>query len=390
MDGLARGMAEKHEVSLLSLRATDEHTEASLAECKTYCRDVFDYPLDVLNPATRLKRALQLRSLVSRRTFETLITLNSDFQTYFDSVVRDGDYDVVQVEFCQMGAYRLPNPPGGRRPRYVLDEHNIEYEILKRTAEASESKLRKLYNEVNWRKLRHEELDTWRRFDGVALTSVRDEQILREQSANVRTRVVPNGVDVDNFRPTGVPTRPDELLFFGALSYYPNTDGLNHFIDETLPRIVARRPNIKLRVIGPGPAASTLSRAGKNVEIVGFVDDLRPEIERAAAVVVPLRIGGGTRLKIVEAMAMGRPIVSTSLGAEGIDVTHEKDLLLADTPEAFSKEVLRLLDDPALGVRLGAGARALAETRYSWRAAVGNLQEFYAELGAKGAASSAA
>jgi glycosyltransferase involved in cell wall biosynthesis len=389
MDGLARGMAEKHEVSLLSLRGGDEHAQASLAECKKYCREVFDYELDVLNPSGRIKRALQLRSLVSRHTFETLITVSRDFQSYFDNVIRDGDYDVVQVEFCQMGAYRLPAPAGGRRPRYVLDEHNIEYEILKRTAQASESKLRKLYNEVNWRKLRHEELECWRRFDGVALTSVRDEQILHEEMRGVRTRVVPNGVDVDGFRPTGAPAKPDEILFFGALSYYPNTDGLNHFIDETLPRIVAQRPNVKLRVVGPSPAASTLARASAHVEVVGFVDDLRPEIERASAVVVPLRIGGGTRLKIVEAMAMARPIVSTSLGAEGIDVKHEEHLLLADTPELFSKEVLRLLDDSALQARLGAAARGLAETRYSWRAAVGNLQEFYEELGARRSSSAA-
>jgi len=380
MDGLLRGLAEKHEVSLLTLRSSDEHTQSSLAATREYCRHVFDFELDVLNPDNKRKRALQLRSLVSRRTFEALHMYHADFQSYFDRTVAQGSYDVVQVEFAQMGVYGLPRGVG-KRPRYVLDEHNVEYEISKRTAEGSGSKLRKLYNSVNWRKLRHEERRAWANFDGVSLTSVRDEQLLRAEAPSVRTRVVPNGVDVETFRSTGKPAVADELLFFGALSYYPNTDGLDHFIDETLPRIVAKRPSVRLRVVGPSPASSTLARVSRHVEVVGFVDELLPEIERASVVIVPLRIGGGTRLKIIEAMAVGRPIVSTRLGAEGIDVTHEKQLLLADTPDAFANEVVRALEDSALAARLGASARQLAEERYSWRAAVRNLEDFYKDLG---------
>ena len=379
LDGLMRGLAEKHEVSLLSLRASDAQTENALSTTRQYCREVFDFPLDVLNVENKRKRAMQLRSLVSRHTFETLLMLHPEFQARFDRVVAEGSYDVVQVEFAQMGVYRLPN--GARkRPRYVLDEHNIEYEILKRTAEGSGTKLRKLYNTVNWRKLQREERDAWQRFDGVALTSVRDEQILHEQAPKVPTKVVPNGVDVDLFRGTGKPVVPGEMLFFGALSYYPNTDGLHYFIDEILPRILAQRPSARLRIVGPNPASETVARASASVEVVGFVDDLRPEIERAAAIVVPLRLGGGTRLKIVEAMAMGRPIISTALGAEGIDVVHGKNVLLADDPDAFANEVVRVLDNPALGASLGAAARELAEQRYSWRAAVSQLEVFYEHL----------
>ena len=182
-----------------------------------------------------------------------------------------------------------------------------------------------------------------------------------------------------DFRPVEQPPEADHLLFFGAMNYYPNQDGIGYFMDQVFPLILARRPSTKLWIVGPG--AEPLYRLrGPNVEVTGFVDAVEPYLDRASAVIVPLRLGGGTRLKIVEAMAKGKAIVSTRIGAEGIDVVHDQHALLADEPQSFAEQVERVLSDAALARRLGSAARELAVDRYSWRALVGHLQNFYEQL----------
>jgi glycosyltransferase involved in cell wall biosynthesis len=173
-------------------------------------------------------------------------------------------------------------------------------------------------------------------------------------------------VDVEHFQPRGVPEHPDRMVFTGLLDYRPNYDGISWFLDEVFPLIRSRRPTAHVHVVGHGTpeVLSSLSRPG--VHVTGRVPDLRDELEAAAVALVPLRIGGGTRLKIVEAMAMGRPIVSTTLGAEGIDAHQGEELLLADDPEAFAEATCQLLADPASRSLMGTRARALAADRYSW------------------------
>jgi len=170
------------------------------------------------------------------------------------------------------------------------------------------------------------------------------------------------------------------LLFFGAISYHPNTDGLLFFLREVLPRVKMRYPAITLRIVGPFVPPEIQSRAGDGIEVTGLVDDIRPYLERAAVVIVPLRIGGGTRFKILEAMAMGKAIVSTTVGAEGIDARDGSEILLADQPEAFAIQIGRLLEDAALRQRMGAAARLRVEGSYSWGSSVARLEEFYGKL----------
>jgi polysaccharide biosynthesis protein PslH len=234
-----------------------------------------------------------------------------------------------------------------------------------------------VYNSLNWRKLAREERAAWRRFDGVTLTSRRDEQLVQSEYPEVRSAVVPNGVDVGEFSVSESSGEPDTILFFGAINYHPNHDGVTFFIDEILPKLRRIRPNVRLQIVGPGARQSVLDRQGNGVEVVGMVDEVGPYIERASAVVVPLRIGGGTRLKIVEAMSKGKPVISTRLGAEGLDVVHDRDVLLADEPEDFAQQVGRVLVDPALAARLGRAGRALMEEKYSWRSIVQGLEAFY-------------
>jgi glycosyltransferase involved in cell wall biosynthesis len=384
LHGLMTALAETNDVSILSLVDPNEDQTAAVRATEEYCRRVVTIPNHRYNVQGRGKRAFQLRSMVSRHSYEYIVYRQRSFQRALDEWLEREHFDVVHFEFAQMAAYRLPRSKrgNGALPRFCLDEHNIEYDILRRTADGESTPLRKLYGTVNWRKLRTEELRAWSRFDGTTLTSVRDEELLRTDAPRTRTAVVPNGVDISFFgpRPERAPTQPMTVLFFGAINYYPNTEGLLFYLKEIHPKIKARYPEMKLSIVGPNPPESITAWRGPGIEITGFVDDVRPYIERSTAVVAPLLIGGGTRLKILEAMAMNKAVVSTTIGAEGLDVTSGRDVLIADDPETFASEVGRLLDDAALVTRLGDAARRLVEDRYSWHASVRRLSAFYEEL----------
>jgi len=378
IDGLARYLASRHELTVLAFNRPDEWMETSVETTSSYCQAVVAVPERDYDEAT--KRRLQLQSTASAHSFEHLVKARRpDFQRELDRLLAGEAWDVVQFEFMQMAAFGFDNARP-TRPLFVLDEHNIEYDILRRTAQAGTDIARKLYSAVNWRKLRREEHSSWHRFDGVVLTSERDQEFVRREAPGVPTAVAANGVDIDLFAPSNGAEEPDTILFFGAINYFPNHDGVVYFIDEILPIIRAARPKVRFQVLGPGANSEVLTRACGSVEILGMVDDVGPFIDRAAAVVVPLRLGGGTRLKVVEAMAKAKPIVSTRLGAEGIDVVDGRHLLLADEPSEFAAAVERVLSDRRLADQLGAGARRLAEERYTWQAIGRRLEDFYEQL----------
>ena len=368
--GLMTAIAERHEVSAVCCAASAEEAEAAREAMRAYCRDV-EIVVDPTSEAKLRKRLLQARSLASPHCFERHLFTTARMQQRLDAVLSARRYDVVNVEGPFVIHHRFRTaPPGATPPRVVLDEHNVEWDVARQVARTSGSVARRIYGSLNWRKMRREEEGAWGRVDAITVTSAHDEARVRAAQPRARVAVVPNAVDVERYRPRDGDPPPDRdtLLFFGALDYVPNSDGLAFFLDEVWPRVVAAHPSARLRILGRKAPPWLVARRAPGVELGGFVEDLRPNLAAAGAVIVPLRLGGGTRLKILEAMAMARPIVSTRIGAEGIDVAHGRELLVADRAEDFAEEVRRLLDDPVLGDRLGRRARALVESRYSWRA----------------------
>jgi glycosyltransferase involved in cell wall biosynthesis len=391
--GVVSELGRRHDVSVLAFTAPGEEMEELQGAMSGYCTRVVGVENDRVDRALALdlkrKRATQLHSLLRPRSYERLIYHRPEFQRALDDLVAGTRFDVITMESPLVAGYALP-----RTARLVLDEHNIEYDILRRTTSTERASLRKLYNWANYLKLRREERAAWQQVDGITLTSERDAQMVRRDAPHKPTAVIPNGVDTEFFRHSGRPVEPGTVLFFGAINYYPNTDGLLFFLDEVFPLVKGQVPGspegteaagspalrVKLWIVGQQPPPAIAERAAEDVIVTGLVDDVRPYLERAAVVVVPLRIGGGTRLKIVEAMAMGKAIVATRLGAEGLDVRDGVDILLADTPHEFAAQVARVLRDPELARRLGEAARRHAEERYTWRAAVDRLERFYQEL----------
>ena len=357
---------------------TDECRRAMQA----YCREVVLVP----NPWGRdgfAKRMLQARSLASTRSFERLRVTMPAMQQNLDRLLRARRFDIVNLEFPHLGHYALRQaPPGEPPPPLVVDSHGIDYDLARQFARTAGNLGRRLYAGANWRKLRRDELRTYQDADGVYLCSTVDERRLLDQVPGVRTAVIPNAADVEYYKPQPTDPPPDgrTVIYFGLLSTVPNTDAVIHFAQEIWPSVAAAHPDVRWQIIGSRPPPSLLALAGPRVELTGFVQDLRPHLAAAAAVVVPLRLGGGTRLKIVEAMAMGKPIVSTKLGAEGIEAVPGRDLLIANEPVAFAEAVNRLLGEPGLAARIGQSARQLAVERYSWGGAARDLEDFYRQI----------
>jgi len=376
--GLMTELARRHDLTAVMLVDDEFDIEECRRAMQAYCREVEL----ISNPYGRnglAKRLVQLRSLSSMRSFERLRVSVPAMQLALSRVLQARRFDIVNLEFAYLGHSHLRQaPPGEKPPPLVVDSHEIAYDLARQFVNTG-SLSRRLYAMANWRKLRWEELATYCDADGVCLCSAADEQRLHAQAQGLRTAVIPNAADVEYFKPRSTDPLPDgrTVIYFGLLSTVPNIDGVTYFIRDIWPRIAAAHPQARCKIIGGRPPPSLLALAGPQIEFTGFVSDLRPHLASAAAVVVPLRLGGGTRLKIVEAMAMGKAVVSTTLGAEGIEAVPGRDILIEDQPVAFADAVNRLLAEPRLAARIGQSARQLAVERYAWEGAARALEDFY-------------
>jgi glycosyltransferase involved in cell wall biosynthesis len=377
--GLMTRLARRHDLTAVMLVDKEFDVDECRRAMVAFCREVVLVP----NPYGRegfTKRLLQLRSLASTRSFERLRVTVPALQRVLNRVLRTKRFDLVNLEFPYLGHLDLRQaPPGRKPPPLVIDSHDIEYDLARQFACAGGSLGRRLYAQINWRKLQREELASYRHADGVYLCSAEDERRLLDEIPTARTAVIPNAADIEYYQPRPNDPSPDgrTVVFFGLLSTVPNVDAVIHFVRDIWPRISETHPEARCKIIGGRAPPSLLALAGLRVELTGFVPDLRPYLAAAAVVVVPLRLGGGTRLKIVEAMAMGKAIVSTTLGAEGIEAVPGLDLLVEDQPAAFAHAVNRLLADPSLAARIGESARQLAVARYTWSGAAQALEGFY-------------
>jgi glycosyltransferase involved in cell wall biosynthesis len=380
--GLMTELARRHDLTAVMLVDDAFDAEECRKAMQAYCQEV----VLISNPYGReglSKRLLQLRSVTSRRSFDRLRVTVPPLQPALDRVLHARRFDIANLEFPYLGYCNLRKaPPGENLPSVVVDSHEIAYDLARQFAHADGSLFRRLYAAANWRKLQREELETYRKADGVYLCSAMDEKRLLEEIPTACTAVIPNAADVEYLQPRAGDPPPDgrTVVYFGLLSTVPNVDGVIHFVKEIWPRIAAACPDARCKIIGGRPPPALLALAGPRIELTGFVPDLRPHLAAAAVLVVPLRLGGGTRLKIVEGMAMAKAIVSTTLGAEGIEAVPGRDLLIADEPAAFADAVNVLLANPSLAASIGRSARQLVVERYAWSGAARTLEEFYRRI----------
>lgn len=291
-------------------------------------------------------------------------------------MVEDGSYDLVQFHKTELGQYLLPKPA----PLQLLVEHVIFYRAYRR--QFVDWRKPKLHRLIEYLKLRHHELEWCRKFDAVLTMSKVDAEFLRRRLPSHRWILEgPNGVSTEHFRFSPVPAECRDLLFIGNFDHSPNVDGVRFFLREVYPSLKVTIPSVRLFIVGPG-RYDTLEEVAAEPSVVptGLVEDTRPYMERCSVFVAPILAGSGTRVKILEAMAAGIPVVSTTVGAEGIEAVHGEHILLADDPKLFAESVARLQQDQALRERLRINARALVETKYRWQVIGERLESIYREL----------
>lgn len=301
---------------------------------------------------------------------------HSKLQMLIDEILKTQEFDFIQCEFPDMAYHKFNS-----NALKVLDAHNVEYDNLRRMAKVKYRPLRRLYYRIESSKMKRDELAMAKQQDAIFTTSERDKLLFEKDTPNVPKFVIPNGVDLNYFLPSDIEPEKHVLVFVGMMTYVPNYDGVLYFLDEIFPRILSVLPNAKIYIVGKNPPASITRRANKNIIITGFVDDVRPYIHKASVYVVPLRMGGGTRLKIVEALSMKKPIVTTSIGCEGIDVENRKSVLIADEPQQFANAVIELCRDRELANQLTENGYELVHQKYGWDSVGNKLNEAYRKLG---------
>lgn len=258
----------------------------------------------------------------------------------------------------------------------LLFEHNVEYLIWQRLAHLESNPWKRALFEMEWRKVRACEADACRRADLTIAVSDDDKERLAELGAGIRAASIPTGVDTEYFKPCGAAEVPARLVFSGSMDWHPNEDAVCYFVDTILPRIRAEAPAASFTIVGRNPSARVRELGAQpGVIVTGTIDDVRPSIGEASVYVVPLRAGSGTRIKIFEALAMGKAVVSTTVGAEGLALESGRHFLAADTPHDFATAVIRLLRDPARRQALGDEGRALVEANYSWAMVARQFEE---------------
>jgi glycosyltransferase involved in cell wall biosynthesis len=283
---------------------------------------------------------------------------------------RRGAYDVVVCDFLTPSA----NVPRKLRAATVLFEHNVETVLWERTYRNENNPVKKGYFLGQYLKMRAYEHVLCKRYDAVAAVSEQDAEAIRERFRVRDVFSVPTGVDFDFFSPMaeGTPGKllrdPHDLVFTGSMDWMPNEDAILYFADEILPRIASRVPEVKVTVVGrnPTPKLQALAKREPKIVLTGRVDDVRPYIDRSAVYIVPIRVGGGTRIKIYEAMGMARAVVSTTIGAEGLPLENGKEIVLADDPGRFADEVLRLMNDDPAREQIERDSRKAVVERFGW------------------------
>ncbi len=377
--GLIAGLALRHQVSLLSFQTSGQELQPA-PPLIAACARVETVP----QPARTLRD--RLRDMLTTRQPDMALRLASKqySQRLADWLVRE-PFDVVHVEGIELAPYLNIVEAARPRPFVVFDDHNCEYLLQQRTCltdlRAPTRWFGAAYSFVQWRRLRRYEAQVCRRADRVLAVSAADAAALRKLVPGLDVTIVPNGIDTQTYTPAPSYPHAPTLVFTGTMDFRPNVDAVLWFARKVLPRVRAEVPEARFVVVGQRPHRRLDGlRGDPAVTLTGWVEDVRPYIAGAAVYVAPLRMGGGTRLKLLEAMAMGRPVVATRLGAEGYPVTDGRELLLADTPADFAAAVVALLRAPEQEGRraeLGQIARSFVEQRYDWRVIVPRVEAIY-------------
>ena len=385
---LMRHLAARHDITFVSFSDpsnTPEHRDGM----REVCSRLETVPRTDAAKGTVRFYADAARYLLDSVPYAVGKYRSAAYRRKVDALLREHRFDAVVCDFLAP----VLNVPGRLPCPSILFTHNVEAEIWRRHAETAANPVARALLAQQWRRMRRIEGAALRRFDLVLAVSEADGATFERLYPGALRRpvhVVQTGVDTGYFTPVEAAASAGKqrahLVFTGSMDWLPNEDGMLFFVREILPRIRREEPDTTLSIIGRSPTPAVRRLAGEpGVEVTGRVDDVRPHVAAGTVYVVPLRVGGGTRLKIFEAMSMAKAVVSTTIGAEGLPVTDGADILIADDPDAFARAVVRLIRDTAARRQLETAARRLVVERYDWSAVARDFEDALASVSATNA-----
>ena len=360
---ILRELARQHSVTFFSFYGAhdgDVHPELKNTFDRVVC-----LPLQLPAPKSLTEMRDYGIGLFSAQPYNVTKYCRPEVRRRLRELLNQETYDVILCDFLVAAGVIPWNAPTPK----VIFTHNVEAAIWRRHYEVATNPLWKAISWQEWRKMEAAERRYLRLADHVLTVSETDRNAFAAFLDRGKLTVIPTGVDVDYFQPLPAEEISHSLVFTGSMDWLPNEDAIFYFADAILPLIQQQCPDVSLEVVGRSPSRKlqALAERERGIRLTGWVEDIRPFVARGSICIVPLRIGGGTRLKIFEAMAMAKAVVSTTVGAEGLPVRDGENIVLADTPGDFAASVISLLHDSNQRRRLGASARALVQEKYSWR-----------------------
>ncbi|MBC6952090.1 glycosyltransferase [candidate division KSB1 bacterium] len=364
---LIKRLSRRHEIHLICFAQTRQDLE-NLQHLGTYCRHIDHVKLPVWLSLLKCfaglftQIPLQVQYFKSRR-----------MQNLINQACRQHHFDVIHTHLIRMAQYTAEK----HRPVKVLDLTDAVSLYLQRFTARAKNPFVKLLLKIELRRMmRYERI--LEKFNACFVCSEPDREQLRKTAPEAAIKLIPNGVDLEYFSPNGSLTDidPNKIIFTGNLSYFPNIDGILYFTDEIFPLIKREMPAAQLYIVGQSPPAKVRALAS----LTGFVEDIKQHYVSSAVAVSPIRFGAGTLNKIIEPLALGVPVVATSVGVEGLEVIQGEDILVADQPQAFARHVVRVLQEPSLREKLRQGGMAVIRKQYDWDPIVARLEEMYHDL----------
>ncbi len=371
---LVKNISQHHSVLVLSLLTSREQVK-HIQGLRQYC-DYVDFVLEKPH-SIRQHFSRIIRSLLKGRPLATYPFIYGEMLSKIREIVTKWDVDIIQIEHSFFAPYVEAISTNGKCKK-VLSFHNLGAIQYKRMMGLRTGFTQKSLFLIKWMLMLRWEAKYAEKFDHCLVVSPIEGKMLKSANPRLPISVIENGVDTELYQPLEYVSKNNDLLFIGVMGYPPNVDGILYFCEDIMPIIQCSIPDIRLVVVGhePVPEIRKLVERG-NVIVTGYVENVVPYYQQSKVTIVPLRGGGGTRLKILESMALGRPVVSTSIGCEGLNVADRENIMIADTPMEFAQCVIQLLMDKKLRERIAHNARCLVETHYDWSKISQKLMEVY-------------
>jgi len=379
---LLREVARYHDVYLVAfnqkaLLSTEEDVDYAVKQLRSICKSV-SY-LSIPSDDKRYSRGrLYMKSLMTSAPF-TINWLQSEPMAHLiRKTMEENEIDAIHMDTISLAPFC--SVLGSQRT--VLNHHNVESDMMLQRSERETNILAKLYLYQEGLRLRHYENKTCNRFDLNITCSMAESERLLRRMPNLKVEEIPNGVDVEYFQPMGMKSRPLSLVFVGSMNWYPNKRGMIFFVDEIWPRIKREIPGVNITVIGTTPPGKLVRLASRdpNFRLTGYVDDVRPYIDQAMVYVCPIKDRGGTKVKLLDALAMSKAVVADPVSCDGIGVTDGQSVMMASDPMEYVEKIKLLFNNPMLLSRLGQNGRRLIDERYRYSKIGRRLANLYSQL----------